>query len=93
MFRMTHTMHNPVSSENRAPAIYETHDFYAACFLRCIGYDLAGVRREGNRVFFIFEDRPQRPHDLMAFFSDKAEVKPLRFASAIRDMKALLHNA
>ena len=89
---MDHMMHNSVSSENRASAIYETHDFYAACFLRCIGYDLAGVRREGKRMFFVFEDRPERPRDVMAFFSDKAVVKPLRFVAAIKDMKALLHS-
>jgi hypothetical protein len=89
---MNETMYNPVSGENRPPANYETHDFYAACFLRCIGYDLAGVRREGRRVFFVFEDRPERPRDVMAFFSDKAVVKPLRFASTIKDMKALLHS-
>ena len=85
-------MHNPGSIEKRTPANYETHDFYAACFLRCIGYDLAGVRREGRRVFFVFEDRPERPGDVMAFFSDTAAVKPLRFASVIKDMKALLHS-
>jgi len=89
---MNDTMHKADPIEKLACAIYETHDFYAACFLRCIGYDLAGVRREGRRVFFIFEDRPERPRDVMAFFSDKAAVKPLRFASTIKDMKALLHS-
>ena len=92
MFSMNDTIHNSGQMEKPAPARYETHDFYAACFLRCIGYDLAGVRREGRRVVFVFEDRPERPHDVMAFFSDKAAVKPLRFASAIKDMKALLHS-
>jgi hypothetical protein len=53
---------------------------------------LAGVRREGKRVFFVFEDRPERPGDVMAFFRDKATVKPLRFVSAIKAMKALLHS-
>lgn len=89
---MNDTMHNAVSRETRAPATYETHDFYAACFLRCIGYDLAGVRREGRRMFFVFEDRPERARDVMAFFSDKTVVKPLRFVAAIKDMKALLHS-
>ena len=89
---MNDMMYNSVSRDNRATATYETHDFYAACFLRCIGYDMVGVRREGKRVIFIFEDRPERPRDVMAFFSDKAAVKPLRFASVIKDMKSLLHS-
>jgi hypothetical protein len=72
---------------------FETTDFYLACYLRCIGYDLAGLRREGQRAIFVFQDRPERPSDLMAFFGNKVQVKPLHFVSAIKDMKALLHNA
>jgi hypothetical protein len=71
---------------------FETSDFYLACFLRCIGYDLGGVRRAGRRVTFLFEDRPERANDLIAFFTDKVAVKPLRFVSAIKDLKALLHS-
>lgn len=89
---MKETVYTMAPIKSREPTRYETADFYAACFLRCIGYDLAGVRREGKRVFFVFEDRPERSRDLMAFFSDKVAVKPLRFVSAIKDMKALLYS-
>jgi hypothetical protein len=27
---------------------FETRDFYLACFLRCSGYDLIGLRAEGH---------------------------------------------
>lgn len=81
----------PYITKRNTPT-FETSDFYLACFLRCIGYDLDGTRRDGRRVVFVFEDKPERPRDLMAFFSDKIVVKPLRFVSAIKDMKALLHS-
>jgi len=72
---------------------FETGDFYLACFLRCLDYELLGMRREGRRALFVFEDRPGRQADLMAFFGNKTDVKPLRFVSAIKDLKALLHAA
>ncbi len=72
---------------------FETSDFYLACYLRCIGYDLTAMHREGRRASFVFEDRPNRPADVIAFFGNRTEVKPLRFVSAIKDLKALLHAA
>jgi hypothetical protein len=53
---------------------YQTSDFYLACYLRCLGYTLDGVRRDGRRVVFCFNDRPHRQDDLIAFFGNKAEV-------------------
>ncbi len=72
---------------------FETSDFYLACYLRCIGYTLDDVRRDGRRVIFVFCDQPARKTDLMAFFGNKAEVKPLQFVSAIKDLKTLIHNS
>lgn len=71
---------------------FETRDFYLACFLRCSGYDLQGLRNEGRRKVFVFGDRPGRKDDVMAFYGNGTRVPPLAFASTIRDMKALLHN-
>lgn len=76
-----------------SPSEFETGDFYLACYLRCIGYDLLGMRWEGRRAFFAFEDRPDRPADFIAFFGNRTEVAPLRFVSAIKDLKALLYAA
>ena len=76
-----------------SPSQFEMGKFYLACYLRCIGRDLVGMRREGRRAFLVFEDRSKRWADLIAFFGNKTEVKPLRFVSAIKDLKALLHAA
>src|SRR3954447_23429049 len=74
------------------PGLYETSDFYLACFLRCSGDELAGLRRGRPRWGFPSRDRPTRQRDLLAFYGDRAAVVPLRFVGAIKDMKAMLHN-
>lgn len=73
-------------------AAFETRDFYLACFLRCAGYELLDLRTEGSRRVFLFEDRPSRRDDVMAFYRDAAIVRPQVFAATIKDMKGLLHN-
>jgi hypothetical protein len=72
---------------------FETRDFYLACYLRFAGYDLVGLRAEGRRKVFVFRDRPSRRDDVLAFYGQGAAVPPLAFSTAIKDMKALLHNA
>ena len=71
---------------------FETRDFYLACFLRCTGYHLLNLRDEGRRKVFVFQDRATRRDDVMAFYGDAISVRPLAFASTIKDMKGLLHN-
>ncbi len=72
---------------------FETRDFYLACFLRCAGYELLDLRAEGSRKVFVFQDRPTRREDVISFYGEGGNVRPLAFAAAIKDMKALLHNA
>ncbi len=75
------------------PAAFETRDFYLACFLRCVGYELLDLRPEGRRRVFVFRDTDARRGDVIAFYGDSASVRPLALSSTIKDMKALLHNA
>ena len=72
---------------------FETRDFYLACFLRCAGYALLDLRSEGTRRVFVFQDRPSRRDDVMAYYGEAGNVRALAYAAAIKDMKALLHNA
>ncbi|MFG1288421.1 DUF5659 domain-containing protein [Xanthobacter versatilis] len=76
----------------RASDAFETRDFYLACFLRCSGYQLQGLRSEGPRKVFVFRDRTSRRADILAFYGDTTSVGPLVFAATIKDMKGLLHN-
>jgi hypothetical protein len=75
------------------PTAFETRDFYLSCFPRCTGYDLGDLRAEGRQKVFVFRDRPSRREDVMGFYGDAISVRPLAFASTIKDMKGLLHNA
>jgi hypothetical protein len=54
---------------------------------------LLDLRSEGNRKVFVFRDRPNRRDDVVAYYGEIGSVRPLAFATAIKDMKALLHNA
>jgi hypothetical protein len=72
--------------------VFETADFYLACFLRCVGYDLLDVKRDGRKSVFVFQDRPERRATTIAFYNDEGEVRPLSFVGAIKNMKALIHN-
>jgi hypothetical protein len=72
--------------------MFETRDFYLACFLRCTGYHLIDLRTEGRRKVFVFQDRQTRRDDVMGFYGDAVTVRPLSFAGTIKEMKALLHN-
>ncbi len=72
--------------------VFETRDFYLACFLRCSGYGLIDLRAEGQRKVFVFLDRPTRRDDVLGFYADAISVHPLAFSSTIKEMKGLLHN-
>ncbi len=81
-----------VHVEKSATSVFETRDFYLACFLRTSGYQLLDLRKNGHRKLFVFHDEPTRHSDVMAFYNDRATVAPLAFSSTIKDMKGLLHN-
>ena len=70
---------------------YEVTDFPLACFLRAIGYQIAGVRAGvGSRRFFLFEDGPERKRDVSKFYAGTALVDPSEFSRVIKDLKAML---
>jgi hypothetical protein len=58
-----------------------------------MGYELLDLRDEGRRKVFVFQDRSTRRDDVMAFYGEAGSVRPLAFAAAIKDLKALIHNA
>ena len=41
----------------------------------------------------MFQDRPGRRDDVMEYYGQAGSVRALAYAAAIKDMKALLHNA
>jgi hypothetical protein len=45
-----------------------------------------------RRKVFVFQDRPTRRDDVIAFYGEATSVRPLAFAATIKDMKGLLRN-
>ena len=56
------------------------------------GFRLAGIRRDGMRSVFQFEDRTDRESVTLSFFNNEGSVRPLAYSAAIKDLKALIHN-
>ena len=79
-------------ADAEAESVFETTDFYLACYLRCDGFRLVGIRREGPRSVFRFEDRADRQDVILTFFNNEGTVRPLAYSAAIKDLKALIHN-
>lgn len=71
--------------------IYKTSDFYLASFLKARGLKLVGTERQGRRVTFSFEERPELGELIMSFYND-GMVQVNAFAHAIQDLKAVVHN-
>jgi hypothetical protein len=81
------------AAANGDEADFETTDFYLGCFLKAQGFALADVRRLNGRSTFVFRDRPERRRLILGFYNNEGTVRPLSFVGAIKDMKALIHNA
>ena len=67
MFKPHRIDHGPQEAEAEAAEVFETTDFYLACYLRCDGFRLAGIRRDGTRSVFQFEDRTDREAVTLTF--------------------------
>ena len=92
MFKPHRINRRSQESGAEAPEVFETTDFYLACYLRCDGFRLVGIRREGPRCVFRFENRADRRDVTLAFFNNEGTVRPLAYSAAIKDLKALIHN-
>ena len=73
----------------RNPSRYETSDLYLSAFLRARGISLTGVRRAGNRIFFVFEGSGDFDRLVQEFFADGA-IGILSVKSALRDLHAII---
>ena len=92
MFKPHRIEQAPQIASAEAEQVFETTDFYLACYLRCDGFRLAGIRRDGVRSVFQFEDRTDREAATLSFFNNEGSVRPLAYSAAIKDLKALIHN-
>jgi hypothetical protein len=70
---------------------YETTDLYLGCFLKASGFRLLDVRRDGRRMTFVFEDRPDRGDLIRSFYKDGI-LRVNDFKNALQDLKAIIDN-
>ena len=73
---------------------YNTTSFYLSCFLLAKGLQLVGLDQadDSNRQTFVFVDSPMRSILTDEYnFDEQAEVSVRNFISAIRKLKAILH--
>ena len=70
---------------------YETTDLYLGCFLKARGLRLLDAKRDGRRITFVFEDRPERG-DLIRDFYNDGTVRVNDFKNALQDLKAIVYN-
>lgn len=90
---MNHQIHKNEENFNKeSPPEYETTDFYLACYLKSKGYSIASLGRTGKRTVFKFGDKPEREREILAYYNGEGTVPPLSLISAIKEMKALIHN-
>jgi hypothetical protein len=68
---------------------WETKDLYLAAYLRMIGFSLAGMRPEGDRiVYFRFGDSPKRREAEQAYWQRTEKVIPRDWLDQIRAVRS-----
>lgn len=72
---------------------HQTSDIYYAAYLKVAAVPFLGTRREGTRVFFMFE-RIENLEDLRTqYYNRVGKVSALTYTDEIRAMKSLVHSA
>jgi len=71
---------------------YRTSDLYYAAYLKVAGVNLLGTKREGGRVFFLFEDGEGLRDLKQQYYNRSSKVPALTYADEIKVMKALTHD-
>jgi len=72
-------------------ATYSTSDLYLSAFLKSRGMRLIDKKKEGNKYFFIFEDRTERRELINEYLND-GSVNITAFKNAIQDIKTMMFN-
>lgn len=62
----------------------KTSDIILSAYLRCLGYPLAQLVKEGNRGVFYFTDVDTE--DIQDYDPGRAKVEPAQFSQAVRTL-------
>lgn len=70
---------------------FETHDLYLSAALKIHNFKLLDLKTNGNgRGIFVFEDQPNRPQLVRAYFSGELTGSLKAFSNAWADLKSLV---
>lgn len=82
-----------MNTENANEKQFECSDFYISALLLAKEVKLLGVNRENpRRILFVFQDFEGRQELIEDFLLGRGSVEPKRYASAIRELKDLIHS-
>lgn len=73
------------------PGEFKTADLYYSAYLKVAGVPLVDTRREGSRVYFIFEDSPNLKDLKREYYNRTAKVPAMSYADEIQAMKNLVY--
>jgi len=73
--------------------LYESQDFYACSFLVAAGVPLKMHTRLGHITTFVFNNTSQVEDLLSEYYSLQAVVNPATYATAIKNLKSIIHGA
>ena len=72
---------------------YRTRDLYLATYLTVKAINLKNlVKGEDNRFTFFFEYDKKTQQEIDDFYSKKAQVEPLEFATSMKAIKSKMYN-
>ncbi|MBL7046052.1 MAG: hypothetical protein ISR95_00205 [Candidatus Marinimicrobia bacterium] len=72
---------------------FESNDFYASAYLVASGIPLKDHFRSGQITTFIFEDSDQLQDLLNSYYSLQGAIIPVHYASALKNLKSIIHGA
>ena len=67
-------------------------DLALAAFLSSKGYEILGIRENGRKSLFVFEDTPELEQDVLKYFNRQGMVDALTYGEVLRNLKALVLN-
>lgn len=71
---------------------YETQDLYLASALLTAGLKVNGVRTEGKKCIFVFQDRQDRQDLVKQYCNSDLQVTLSRYVDSLKNLKSLTFN-
>lgn len=71
---------------------YRTKDLYLASYLQLKGFEIIRLEKNDKRFTFIFTDSDGMNPYIEEFYARKAQVEPMEYSLAMKQVKSKLYN-